>query len=152
MTYADLNLDLRNFSGTRASSVLQENVSSAYYKSGSSSILSDSAMQLFRLQSLGVKIEDFRAVEEFLASHSGLISYLDEIPSVVISRFGNVLTSLVVFNDPDSIGNEELFLEIETKDDPLEANKKLNELNRSWLLNIDDEDAYLFNTSLIFIR
>lgn len=104
------------------------------------------------LRSRGVLINDKGLVEAFLANHSGIVPYLYDLPDTVNSQFGDVPMYLTVFADPDGNGNDQLFLEIETKDAPVEANKKLNTLNNFYLLSMEDEDAYLFNTSLIFKR
>lgn len=114
------------------------------------SLVSETDLLLSHLRSSGIFIKDTIEVEKFLAEHAGIMPYLYELPDVVVSRFGNTNMSLVTFCDPDTGGESELFLEIETRLAPKEANPKLNELNNSWLLNIEDDNAHLFNTCLSF--
>ena len=114
------------------------------------SIVSENDLLLSYLQENGILVKDTIEVEKFLAEHTGLLPYFYELPDVVVSRFGKTKMSLVVFSDPDSNDEKELFLEIETTLSPKEANPKLNELNSAWLLNIKDDSAHLFNTCLNF--
>lgn len=116
------------------------------------SLVSETDLLLSHLRSNGIFIKDTVEVEKFLADHAGIMPYLYELPDVVVSRFGNTNMSLVIFSDPDMAGESELFLEIETALTPREANPMLNELNSSWLLQMEDRDAYLFNTCLKFKR
>lgn len=134
---------------TPFSSAWEEQLPRNWYPS-SYSLVSETDLLLSHLRSNGIFIKDTIEVEKFLAEHAGIMPYLYELPDVVVSRFGNTNMSLVVFSDPDTIGENELFLEIETKLTPKEANPKLNELNNSWLLNIEDDNAHLFNTCLNF--
>lgn len=134
---------------TPFASAWEEQLPRNWYAS-SYSLVSETDLLLSHLQSNGIFIKDTIGVEKFLAEHAGIMPYLYELPDVVVSRFGNTNMSLVTFSDPDMGGESELFLEIETTLTPREANPKLNELNNSWLLNIEDDNAHLFNTCLNF--
>ena len=99
----------------------------------------------------GVAIKDYNKVGEFISLHSELIDYIIDVPTVVERYFPNSHLNIETFSDPDQQDDfQQLFFEIKTDLSPKEANCRLSELNRSWLLPIENQDAYLINFSLIF--
>ena len=104
------------------------------------------------MQSKGVTVEDFVTTEDFLTIHYGITSYLYEVPERISGYFENASLSLGVFSDPDSPEEvSELFVEIETILSPEEANDRLSNLNREWLLSSENEELASLNVTLKFL-
>ena len=122
------------------------------YTIPSKAIFSDVEDALIFLQSNGVVIEESPSVESFLTNNSGIVANLYDIPQKVSHYFGDVFLKLGLFSDPDSQEDRpELFLEVETSLSPKQANNKLSQINREWLLKSDDADLAFFNITLKFI-
>lgn len=123
------------------------------YATPSKAIFSDVGDTLTFLQSKGVVVEEFPNVESFLTNNSSIVAHLYDIPQKVHQYFGNVPSlKLGLFSDPDSPKDDtELFLEVETSLSPKQANDKLSQINREWLLKSKDEDLAFFNITLKFI-
>ena len=122
------------------------------YATPSRAILSDVEDALIFLQSNGVVIEESPKIESFLTSNSGIIAHLYNVPQKIYRYFGDVSLKLGLFSDPDSPEDgAELFLEVETSLPPKQANDKLSQINRGWLLKSNNADLAFFNITLKFI-
>jgi len=122
------------------------------YATPSKTIFSDVEDALIFLQSNGVVVEESPSVESFLTNNSDIVANLYDIPQKVSHYFGDVFLKLGIFSDPDSPEDSaELFLEIETSLLPKQANDKLSQINREWLLKSNDADLAFFNITLKFI-
>jgi len=104
------------------------------------------------LKSRYCEIRDMEDIKDFLIQNSKISNCLWVAPDVIYKYFGETNLSLELSHDPEIENDEgELFLKIITKDEPKEALKKLNELDKKWLLPIImKEEIYNFNTDLEF--
>ncbi len=138
------------FSRPASFDVIWDNILSKNYTQ-SRSFSSDITNALNFLRKKGVEIEDDISVEDFLTNNYGMLAYLYDVPKKVFDYFGDVPLKFSLFSDPDGQDNfQQVFFEIQTNLSPEKANEKLSQLNRNWLLKIEDKDIYSLNFSLNF--
>lgn len=117
----------------------------------SASISSSIDQVLSFLISHNVIIENQKAVEDFLINNDNVIPHLYDMPEKIEYYFSNSSITLGVFAEPESEEKLELFIEVETKLSPEEANKNLSALNRNWLLSTEDNGLLEINVTLKFL-
>jgi hypothetical protein len=156
MTTLALNnqIDFRDFSTIAPSGYVTSwnRVLDSQYVARSSSISSgvDTALTFLTLK--GVVVENTLAVENSLTNYNGIVAHLYEVPEKISRQFEASGLKLGAFSDPDSGDeHEEVYLEIETKLPPKEANERLSKLNREWLLASGDQDLMSLNLTLRFV-
>lgn len=122
------------------------------YAYQSASISSDVDTALNFLNQSGVSVEDTPAVERCLANQSGVVAHLYEVPEKVSHYFATASLKMGAFSDPDSgDDHEELYLEIETNLSAQDANNRLSQINRDWLIASGDQDLMSLNLTLRFV-
>lgn len=123
----------------------------ASFSPSSTSLSSSINTALSFLGSNNVTIENRILVEDFLANNFALVAHLYEAPQRVVDYFDFREMELGVFSDPDSSEDPEIYLEIATSLSPEDANARLSELNREWVLFSNDEDLMKLNFTLKFL-
>jgi len=104
------------------------------------------------LQTRNCNIVNKEEATHFLNNHISVTGYLYEAPDVIRGKFGEVNLNLELVFDPEIEGDEgELFLNIETDLDVKEAHKKLEEIDKEWLIPVVGKDIDKFNLNLDFI-
>ena len=122
------------------------------YAYQSASISSDVDRVLNFLSQSGVSVEDTSAVESCLANYAGVVAHLYDAPERISHYFATARLNLGALSDPDSGDNhEELYLEIETNLSAQDANNRLSQINRDWLIASGDQDLMSLNLTLRFI-
>jgi len=115
-------------------------------------LLKNNAGVLGFLRSRGCLVIEEQKISDFLAQYPGLEECLWGAYDNVFKYFRDVKIELELFFDPEIKDDKgELFLRVITKDNPEEAQKKLDRLNKEWLFPIiKKERIYNLNTDIEF--
>ncbi len=103
------------------------------------------------LESKNCEIRNEFEIRGFLINHSEVIQHLRQALDVIFKYFGQTKLNLELVYDPEIEDKRgELFLNIVTNFDPEGALRKLDEIDRVWLIPIVNKDAINFNLNLEF--
>ena len=95
-------------------------------------------------------IEDEVRITNFLSEHTGIISQLYELPSLIEETFSSASLTLEV-DSPDEEQEEEiLILKIKTGLEPEEAISRVSRIERAWLLPHAEQDMRYLAFTLDF--
>ena len=119
--------------------------------SRSSSIAEQIENVLNFLQSKNCEIKNEFDIREFIIHHSEVIQHLWQAPDIIFKYFGQTQLILELSQDLELEDKEgELFLNIVTDLEVEKALKKLDEIDRIWLIPVVNKDVLNFNLNLEF--
>lgn len=104
------------------------------------------------LQSKNCRIINKEEITDFFNNHIGIADYLYEAPQVIAKYFKDANLNLELVFDPEIENDDgELFLNIETDLEIKEARKKLNTIDKEWLIPVVGKNIAKFNVDIEFI-
>ncbi len=77
-------------------------------------------------------------IRDFLLMNNNLLPFVKQIPHQIARYFSESEMILEITKDPEELKEQELFIYIRTSLDPIEADKKLEELDNDWFLDISE--------------